>query len=319
MKSSYPCILAMGVLMLFDVALNAKIVLRPIDDTFIRGNTKADSIYGAPIAGFNTTEWNYLRVRSTATAPDNVRNLLIKFDLTSITENVSLAILKLTVNFAAGPSAGTGKLDHADFYKVTDDNWSEITTNWTNWNKTPKVGTKLFGKSFTRKTKTDGLPDPTYYFDITNYVKAELAGDKMLTMYATDDSVNGTDLRFYSKEFASDTSRPQLIIETGSTGMAQQVNQQPDDFRILQNYPNPFNPETWISFELPRTNRVTMDVLDVRGHRVIMLENRPMAPGVCKVHWDGLYESGESASAGVYFARVRAGGQIRMVKMLLVK
>jgi len=314
MKNSNRILMAVYGMVLFAGSVNAKIVLTPIGDTFVRAGTKADSIYGAPIPGFTTTEWSFLRVRSTATSLDNVRYAYIKFDLTSITENVSSAILKLTVNFAAGPSAGTGKLDHADFYTVSDDNWSESTMNW---NNAPKPGTRLFGKSFKRKVKAD--PDPTYYFDVTNYVKAELAGNKLLTIHAVDDSVNGTDLRFYSKEAAQDTSRPQLIVETGSTGVAQQVGLQPGDFGILPNYPNPFNPETWISFELSGTNRVAVEVLDVRGHRVKTVVEQTFTTGTHRVRWDGMTESGESAPAGVYFARIKTVRQVKMIKMALVR
>jgi len=304
--------LTVCVLLLSALTLNAKTVLTPTDDTFIRAGTKADSIYGALIPGFNTTEWNYLRVRSTATAVDNIRNVYIKFDLNSITGNVNSAILKLTVNMAVGTTAG--KLDHADFYTVPDDNWSESTMNW---NNAPKRGTLLFGKSFKRKLKADA--DPTYYFDLTSYVKAELAGNKLLTIHAVDDSVNGSDLRFYSKEAAQDTSRPQLIIETGSTGVAQQVSLQPGDFGILQNYPNPFNPETWISFELSGTDRVAVDVLDMRGQRVKTLVEQTLTAGTHRVRWDGTNGSGASAPAGVYFTRIQSGAQMRMIKMALIR
>ena len=302
-------VVLMALWLSFDAhSTTTKIILTPTDDSFVRGEKYAETNYGV---SSSSTEYTYLRIRGTP-ADSNQRAAYLKFDLSSVNVNtVGSALLKLTVYRAVNDKQ---KIDRADFYSVLDDNWFE---GYITWNTAPPGDQLLFGKRFKRKTSSNR--DTTYYFDITNYVNNELAGDKFLTIKAFDDSLNNTDLRFYSKEAAMDTSRPMLIIDTASTGVGQEGSEMAKVFSVRQNYPNPFNPETTIRLDIAATSSVTAEVYDLLGHRIKILTSGILSAGSHRITWRGDTETGEPAPAGVYFARIHAGGQVKMIKMLLVK
>jgi|AntRauTorcE11897_2_1112592.scaffolds.fasta_scaffold01649_1 hypothetical protein len=83
---------------------------------------------------------------------------------------------------------------------------------------------------------------------------------------------------------------------------------------LHQNYPNPFNPVTVISYQLPKSRDVTLEVFDVTGRRVAVLVDELRAAGQNRVTFDA-----SGLSSGVYIYRLRAGELIRTRKMILVK
>ncbi len=97
-------------------------------------------------------------------------------------------------------------------------------------------------------------------------------------------------------------------------------NPVPDEFELLQNYPNPFNPSTTISFDLPRAERVTVEVFNMLGQKVRTLAaNDLKAPGRNRIMFDGLNDSGARLASGVYIYRIKAGKLVKSKKMLLIK
>lgn len=89
----------------------------------------------------------------------------------------------------------------------------------------------------------------------------------------------------------------------------------PEVFRLNQNYPNPFNPSTNISFDLPRTSNVRLEVFNSIGARVSTLINEQKSAG----RYTYQFEAGDLAS-GIYFYRLVADGNlISTQKMLLIK
>jgi len=85
-------------------------------------------------------------------------------------------------------------------------------------------------------------------------------------------------------------------------------------------YPNPFNPSTRITFGLPAAGPVSLSILDVQG-RVVrhLLEGGLRAAGSQTVAWDGRDTLGRSLPSGLYFARLEAGGQRAVGKLLLLQ
>ena len=81
---------------------------------------------------------------------------------------------------------------------------------------------------------------------------------------------------------------------------------------------NPFRSSVSFALELPRAGALAVDVLDVTGRRVKALHRGPAAAGSLHFTWDGRDERGRQASAGVYFAEARQGGEnsrIRLIRM----
>jgi hypothetical protein len=93
----------------------------------------------------------------------------------------------------------------------------------------------------------------------------------------------------------------------------------PTTYRLDQNYPNPFNPTTTISYDLPRSGSVRLEVYDMLGEHVTTLVDEVQEAGFYQVDWNGDDENRTPAATGVYFYRLYAGDFVSVKKMLLVK
>jgi PKD repeat protein len=93
----------------------------------------------------------------------------------------------------------------------------------------------------------------------------------------------------------------------------------PLSFALYHNYPNPFNPQTAISYTLPQTDYVELDVYDISGAKVCSLVSGLQTRGLHQVTWDARDSSGQLLNSGVYFCHLRSGGKIETQKMILLK
>jgi len=83
--------------------------------------------------------------------------------------------------------------------------------------------------------------------------------------------------------------------------------------------PNPFNPTTTIAFGLPEPADVSIEVYDVSGRLVRVLERGSRGAGYHRVVWDGKNDGGAEVASGVYFCRLDALGESRRARMVLLK
>lgn len=90
----------------------------------------------------------------------------------------------------------------------------------------------------------------------------------------------------------------------------------PLNFELSQNYPNPFNPSTQISYSIPESMHVRLDVYSVNGQVVRTLQNGTQPAGRHSITFD---TRDMSIASGVYLYRLEAGDFISVKKMLLVK
>lgn len=88
----------------------------------------------------------------------------------------------------------------------------------------------------------------------------------------------------------------------------------PISYAIVEAHPNPFNPVTSISFELPRSGTVQLDVYDVSGSLVATLVNGWCNAGAHAVTFDA-----NGLSSGVYVYRLTADQYSAAGKMVLMK
>jgi len=84
-------------------------------------------------------------------------------------------------------------------------------------------------------------------------------------------------------------------------------------------FPNPFNPSTTVGFRLEAAARATVTIHDAAGRAVRTLADADLPAGEHALRWDGRDARGATAAAGVYFARVTAGREVRVVKLALLK
>jgi hypothetical protein len=93
----------------------------------------------------------------------------------------------------------------------------------------------------------------------------------------------------------------------------------PEEFSLSQNYPNPFNPLTKIDFSLPKTGRVVITIYNLLGQEVTTLINERLDYGYHTVTWQGTDRMGRPVGSGVYFSELKAAGNRKTRKMLLLK
>jgi unsaturated rhamnogalacturonyl hydrolase len=97
------------------------------------------------------------------------------------------------------------------------------------------------------------------------------------------------------------------------------VNNKTDDFPVRfalnQNYPNPFNPKTVISYQLPVTGEVELNIYNIRGQKVITLVSGKQVAGCYKVEWDAT-----GFASGVYIYKLETStGFNQSRKLILLK
>ena len=88
----------------------------------------------------------------------------------------------------------------------------------------------------------------------------------------------------------------------------------PTGFVLEQNYPNPFNPTTNISFTLPSRSNVRLEIYDILGRQVELIELGSQSSGQHTYEFDGA-----ALASGVYFYRMVTEEFIESKKMLLIK
>ena len=85
--------------------------------------------------------------------------------------------------------------------------------------------------------------------------------------------------------------------------------------RLISVYPNPFNPTTTIKFGLPSDINVDLRVYDILGQEVkVLMNNQLLRAGVHVVNFNA-----SQLASGTYIYRLRAGNNVTIKKMMLLK
>lgn len=88
----------------------------------------------------------------------------------------------------------------------------------------------------------------------------------------------------------------------------------PDNFLVEQNYPNPFNPSTTLRFNLNSDTKVKITIMNSLGEEVSTLVNDYKPAGAHEVKFNA-----SGLSSGMYLAKVEADGNVKTIKMTLLK
>ena len=91
------------------------------------------------------------------------------------------------------------------------------------------------------------------------------------------------------------------------------------NMNLLQNYPNPFNPETNISFLVPNSGQVHLDIYNIKGQKVTTLVNDRFNAGKPTIIWNGKDDSNKQVASGIYLYKMRSGKYNSTKKMILMK
>jgi hypothetical protein len=82
--------------------------------------------------------------------------------------------------------------------------------------------------------------------------------------------------------------------------------------QLFQNYPNPFKQQTTISFEISKSEKVKLTVIDVLGQHVDLLLNQELTPGKHQV----LFDAG-NIKPGIYLYRLESNNFWETKNMIL--
>jgi hypothetical protein len=144
-----------------------------------------------------------------------------------------------------------------------------------------------------------------------NLPESQLTYDWTIPNIATDsgqvkvvqDNVSGEDYSDASGNF---------IINT-STGINVFRNHA-DNFVLYPAYPNPFNNSTIISFYLPTTSRVQINIYNLLAQRLVTLVSKEMPAGIHQVRWDaGIF------SSGIYIYQISTSYGLETGKLILMQ
>ncbi|QQS35389.1 MAG: family 16 glycosylhydrolase [Ignavibacteriales bacterium] len=108
-----------------------------------------------------------------------------------------------------------------------------------------------------------------------------------------------------------------IVIENISTGINDEEIFQPKEFRVEQNYPNPFNGTTIIKYYLPYTDELTFNIFDVLGNKIYSENIGSIDSGENHFVWNGLTDTNQPVSSGVYFYYF-TGREISQTKKLVL-
>lgn len=164
--------------------------------------------------------------------------------------------------------------------------YDPATDIWTSRNELPEL------KSFFSACDVNGK---IYAIGgITNFANPHLAGEKTVYEYNASNATTGVQIPF-------------------------QGYNHPMQFELCQNYPNPFNPDTSIMFDVLKTSRVVLKVLNMQAQVVRALIDQEMTPGSYQAIWDGRDSAGKPVVSGTYLCQYNAGAFHQIRKMVLIR
>lgn len=103
-------------------------------------------------------------------------------------------------------------------------------------------------------------------------------------------------------------------VSTSSVKIDNEMN-----FDLKQNFPNPFNPATTIRFNLFKSDKIKLQIMNPNGEIIKTLIEKELPPGQHEIIWDGTDNYNHKVSSGVYFYRLMADDKELTKKLVLIK
>jgi len=138
------------------------------------------------------------------------------------------------------------------------------------------------------------IPEEVGYFNTPGKASG-IAVDNDL-IYLAD----GTNVGIYRSQIVENSSASEEIY--------------PNTYSLMTAYPNPFNAITNLSYSLPITSPVTIQICDMSGRLIETLVNDLQPAGQHSITWNSL-----NASSGVYLVRMESAGFRDVRKVFLVR
>jgi hypothetical protein len=84
----------------------------------------------------------------------------------------------------------------------------------------------------------------------------------------------------------------------------------------LMIYPNPFSDRVTIGYSIAEKGRTLVEVFDLTGRRVTILQDALQEAGIYELQWDATDASGQQVISGIYLCRIQSGGFVKTEKII---
>ncbi|WP_138478189.1 CBM96 family carbohydrate-binding protein [Dyadobacter bucti] len=266
--------------------------LRPVADSYVRDGSFAPINFGGNVA---------LEVKNSTTSGVN-RASYLKFALNAVNQ---IGTAKLRV---FGRNVEAGNSINLSAYSVSNDSWTETGINWLN---APASGNTLLASTAVSSLQY-------YELDVTNYVKAQLAGDKTASFVLRNATGKNTKLAFNSKESA--TNPPQLVITTAASASARTAEEKgstADEMEINDSriFPNPVRKQFTLETGNKHKSDITLDIVSASG---IVYKLNPSEKPVGNTSTE-VDLSGLSLQPGMHLLVIRSEASTEVIKVMVVR
>jgi hypothetical protein len=159
----------------------------------------------------------------------------------------------------------------------------------------------------------DGEDWEIFYFNGTNGISGQLTYN---TLWDQNPSLHGNRLVWECYDGEDYEICSAILNTTASEDPGAETS---ISFGLGAWNPNPMQSNSAISFALPHSARVEVDIFDLAGKRVASLTRGTYAAGRHMLTWDGKDHAGRSVSAGVYFCQLKAEGNVSTKRLTVLK
>lgn len=105
-----------------------------------------------------------------------------------------------------------------------------------------------------------------------------------------------------------------ILINSTVTGVENENSELIKNYYLGQNYPNPFNPTTTITYSIPKSDFVHLNVFDLLGRNVKSLVNEQKVSGTHSIKFNA-----DNLSSGIYYYTLRSGNFSSTKKLVIIK
>lgn len=105
-----------------------------------------------------------------------------------------------------------------------------------------------------------------------------------------------------------------VLNSTSSVSATDAEKNKIEDFGLFQNYPNPFNAYTVINYQLPKAQRVKLQIYSTNGRLIDTLVNEYQTPGFHQVGYDAAH-----LTSTLYLYKIEAEEFVSVKKLMLIK
>ncbi|HPG41411.1 MAG TPA: T9SS type A sorting domain-containing protein [bacterium] len=160
--------------------------------------------------------------------------------------------------------------------------------------------------------------DMAVNFEKINNIMVRGAGNSTVqTRYSfTDKNVNPGHTYYYKLEAVDIKGKTSTFSPVSVTTSVAAL---PAQHELAQNYPNPFNPETTIRYNLVADTMVQLTIFNLLGDYITRLVNEQQGAGSFSINWNGIDDSGQQVTAGIYFCELRTNESILTRKMIYAR